>query len=62
MQAWKVIPIGAVVGVLDAVRNRVLNFVLEIEAEEPSAGEASINSNPLPQERIQQIFQAMYKT
>ncbi|EGQ8221406.1 TPA: hypothetical protein ACF37V_000809 [Vibrio parahaemolyticus] len=56
MQAWKVIPIGAIVGALDAVRNRVLNFVLEIEAEEPSAGEAPINSNPLPQEKVQQIF------
>lgn len=56
IQAWKVIPIGAIIGTLDAVRNRVLNFVLEIEAEEPSAGEAPINSNPLPQERVQQIF------
>ena len=56
MQAWKVIPLTAVVAALDAVRNRILSFVLEIEAEAPDAGEAPINSNPLPQEKVHQIF------
>lgn len=56
MQAWKVIPKSAIVSALDAVRNRVLNFVLEIEAESPDAGEAPVNSNPVPQERVHQIF------
>ncbi len=56
MQAWKIIPLNAVVAILDIVRNRVLNFVLEIETEAPNAGEAPINSNPLPQEKVQQIF------
>lgn len=56
MQAWKVIPITAIIAALDAIRNRVLNFVLEIEAEAPEAGEAPINSNPVPQERLHQIF------
>ena len=56
MQAWKVIPITAVIAVLDAVRNRILSFVLEIESEAPDAGEAPINSNPVPQERVHQIF------
>jgi hypothetical protein len=56
MQAWKIIPKGAVVAALDAVRTRVLNFVLEIEAENPSAGEAALNSNPLPMEKVSQIF------
>jgi hypothetical protein len=44
------------VAALDAIRTRILNFVLEIEAEAPSAGEAPLNSNPVPQERVQQIF------
>lgn len=56
MQAWKVIPVTAVVAVLDAIRNRILSFVLEIEAEAPDAGDAPINSNPVPQERVHQIF------
>lgn len=56
MQAWKVIPITRVVAALDSVRNRVLNFALEIEAAAPDAGEAPINSSPLPQEMVQQIF------
>ncbi len=56
MQAWKVIPIGSIVAALDTVRTRVLNFVLEIEAEDPGAGEAAVNSNPVPQERVHQIF------
>ena len=56
MQAWKVIPITNLIAILDEIRNRVLSFVLEIEAEDPEAGEAEINSNPVPQEKIQQIF------
>ncbi len=56
MQAWKVIPKSAIVAALDAVRNRVLNFVLEIETESPTAGEAPVNSNPVPQEKVHQIF------
>lgn len=56
MQAWKVIPVAGMVAALDAVRNRVLNFVLEIEAESPDAGEAPANSNPVPQEKVHQIF------
>jgi hypothetical protein len=56
MQAWKVIPSGAIVAALDAVRTRVLNFVLEIEAQNPSAGEAEPNSSPVPMDKVQQIF------
>ena len=32
MQAWKVIPIPNLIAILDEIRNRVLSFVLEIEA------------------------------
>ena len=56
MQAWKVIPITNLITILDEIRNRVLSFVLKIEAEDPEAGEAEINSNPVSQEKIQQIF------
>jgi hypothetical protein len=56
MQAWKVIPKGAIVAALSEVRNRILSFVLEIEAEDPEAGEAALNTTPVPQEKVQQIF------
>lgn len=56
MQAWKVIPRSGVVAAIDAVRTRVLNFVLEIEAQNPSAGEAAPNTNPVPMEKVSQIF------
>ncbi|WP_392352516.1 hypothetical protein [Pseudoalteromonas rhizosphaerae] len=56
MEAWKVIPINALVGVIDMIRNRVLNFVLEIESEDPQAGDAPLNSQPVADEKVQQIF------
>jgi hypothetical protein len=56
MQAWKVIPASALIAALDSVRTRVLNFVLEIEAQNPAAGEAMANEKPVPQEIVQQIF------
>ena len=56
MQAWKVIPASAIVAALDTVRTRVLNFVLEIEAQNPAAGEAMSNERPVPQETVQHIF------
>lgn len=56
VQAWKVISKESLIATLDAVRNKILSFVLEIESENPEAGEAAINSNPVPQEKITQIF------
>lgn len=54
--AWQVIPRGAIIAILDTVRNRILSFVLEIEEEAPDAGEALPDSQPLPQERVSQVF------
>ncbi len=56
MQAWKVIPASAVVGIIDTVKTKILNFALEIELLNPQAGEAALNSNPIPQEKVTQIF------
>jgi hypothetical protein len=56
MQAWKVIPASLLVAILDTVRTRVLNFALEIETQNPSAGEAMLDEKPLPPETVQQIF------
>lgn len=56
MQAWKVIPASALVAALDTVRTRVLNFALEIEAQNPAAGEAMATEKPVSPETVQHIF------
>ena len=56
MEAWKVLSRTSLIAILDEIRNRILSFVLEIEAENPEAGEAEINSEPVPSEKVTQIF------
>lgn len=56
IQAWKVIPIASVIGIIDTVKTKILNFVLEIELINPEAGEAELNSNPIPQDQVSQVF------
>jgi len=51
------LPSSAVIGVLDAIRNRVLQFVLEIEEQAPDAGEAKPGAEPLiTPEQVTQTF------
>jgi hypothetical protein len=54
--AWQELSVAAVVGIVETVRNRLLEFVLQIEAEAPDAGEVRPGETPLPQERVTQIF------
>ena len=56
LSAWKSIPNTSIVSLVEAVRNRMLNFVLEIEHEAPDAGEASPATQPISQEKVTQIF------
>ena len=56
IQAWRVIPHSSIVAALDMARTQILDFVLEIEAEAPGAGEARPDANPVSQERVTQIF------
>jgi len=56
ISAWQLIPRGAIVGIIDTVRNRILSFVLEIEKEAPDAGEDALNEKTLSPERITQVF------
>jgi hypothetical protein len=56
MAAWWMLPRSAVLRILDNVRNMVLNFALEIELENPAAGEAAPKEVPVPSERVSQIF------
>lgn len=55
LQAWIPIPKNLLVGILSTVRNRILNFALEIESSNPDAGEAALNQRPIPEERVSQI-------
>jgi hypothetical protein len=56
VSAWRVLTRGDVVGVVDGVRNRLLEFVLELEREAPDAGEALPSELPVSTERVTQIF------
>jgi hypothetical protein len=55
--AWKEIPIGAIIRLMDSVKTRVLGFVIDLEREAPNAGELPIGSlPPLSHEKMTQIF------
>lgn len=57
MAAHMELPRSAVIGVLDAIRNRVLQFVLEIEEQAPDVGEVKPGAaSPIPVEQVTQIF------
>jgi len=55
IKAWQVVNTDSLIGVLDTVRNRLLDFVLKIEAEAPDAGEAEPNIAPISMERLRPI-------
>jgi len=55
--AWRSVSQGTLVSFIDNVRNRILNFVLEIEKENPEAGEALQNEHPIDTNRSNKIFQ-----
>ncbi len=57
MSAWRIVTRGELEGLLDQIRNRVLSFVLSVEAENPEAGEAMLGGEPpIPSPKVQQIF------
>lgn len=45
---------------ISAVANRILDFVLEIEAANPNAGEALLNTHPVPDEKLQPLVQNFF--
>ncbi|OTG72479.1 hypothetical protein B9T23_14685 [Acinetobacter terrae] len=56
IQAWKEISPAQVQGIIDLIKTKILDFVLDIEMINPEAGEASLNAHPIPQEKVNQIF------
>src|SRR2546422_102219 len=61
IQAVQVITTAELAGILDSIRNKVLNFVLELESRNPEAGEAVNDKNQIPKEQVQQIFKTVIK-
>lgn len=56
IQAWREISPAQVQGIIDLIKTKILDFVLDIEMINPEAGEAALNSSPIPQEQVSQIF------
>jgi hypothetical protein len=61
IQAIRVINISELTGTLDAVRNKILNFVLELETRDPEAGEAVKERGQIPKDQVQHIFKTIIK-
>lgn len=56
LQAWRPISQNSLVAILDIVKNKILSFCIEIERSNPDAGESLLNSEPIQQEKVTQIF------
>jgi AbiTii-like protein len=54
--ARKVVPATLFLGVLSGIRDRIVQFALEIEALDPAAGEADPGTAPIEQAQVTQIF------
>jgi hypothetical protein len=54
-QFWSQISNVELKQIISAVTNRLLDFVMDIEAENPNAGEAPLSETPIAPERVQQL-------
>ena len=60
IDAWNIIPRSYLVGILDNVRTVILNFSLEIEEQDPDAGEPIPGRQPIPPEKIEHIMNMIF--
>lgn len=56
LDAQKNISVSQIKSALDAVRNKILDFVLEIEEIRPDAGEAAPGDTPISEQEVSQVF------
>jgi hypothetical protein len=56
LEAWQVLSREALLGVVDGVRNGLLEFALELEREAPIAENGVLSEFAITQERITQVF------
>jgi hypothetical protein len=54
--AWTVIPISEIVSIIDTIKNRVLDFIIEIEAQNPDAGDVQLGQKPVAEQVVTSIF------
>lgn len=54
---WGEVPATEFEQLVSAVKNRMLDFALRIEVENPDAGEALPNTRPIPTEKVQPLVQ-----
>jgi hypothetical protein len=57
MRAMQQLSPASLAGLLDGVRNRLLELALQVERENPDAGEAPIGSQPVAAARVERIVQ-----
>jgi AbiTii-like protein len=53
--AWQEINPDSLLGIVDTVRTRLVTFALKLEKENPDAGEAAPNAEPIPSDRLRPI-------
>jgi hypothetical protein len=56
VDAYSALPAGALEGILDAVRNRMLDFLLELQAIDPKILKTDEALSDLPKEQVRQVF------
>lgn len=56
IDAWKVISKGQVEQILDTVRNRLLNFVLELQEKYPEISKSEEAISTVPKEQVTSVF------
>lgn len=52
----RVISVHQLTFIIDEVKNRIINFAIEIEKTNPEAGEATFGTPPIPEPVVSQIF------
>jgi hypothetical protein len=62
IRAWREMSGNDFQQMISAVKNRILDFVLKVEAENPAAGEAPLNSHPVPKETLDRIVNNYFGT
>lgn len=56
LSAWQVVPRGAIIQVIDTVRNKILAFALEIEKMAPTSGDDDADAKAIPNAAVSQVF------
>ena len=56
VEAWTDISTAALVAILDTIKTRILDFVIEIEAENPKAGDSLPYEKLISEQRINNIY------